>query len=599
MTDSKKSKPAGAWRPALLLVLMALCLGAAGWKAVALHVLQRDFLQEEGDARTVRTVPLVANRGLITDRNGEPLAMSTPVKSLWTDPSEINPGDQKIAELARLLELDAQALRTRLEQNRNRRFLYLKRHLAPSEAEQVLALDIAGVYEQREYRRFYPHGEVAAHLIGFNDVDDNGQEGMERAYNDWLQGVPGSRRVIKDRRGNIIEELNTIELAQPGQDLQLSIDLRLQNLAYRELKAEYLKRNAKSASVVVLDVATGEVLAVANQPSYNPHNKSLIEDLSVTRNRAFTDIYEPGSTMKPFTIAAALESGRYTPDTVIETGNGWMIVAGRTVQDLFGYGALTTTGVITKSSNVGISKIAADIGAGPIVDVLERFGFGRAPGTGFPGEQAGVVPNPGRLGQHATAVLSFGYGLSATAVHLAQAYSILADEGVRKPVSLLKLSEDEIAELPRDRVISPIIARQVVEMLETVVDRSRGGAVTAARIPFYHVAGKTGTSHVVGASGYEENLHNSLFVGLAPATRPEIIVVVIVNEPKGDEHFGGQVAAPVFSRVAAGAMRILNVPPDNVPESALARSPAADLPPDAEPRPQIQGQTGNEGVPEL
>ena len=257
MTDSKKSKPAGAWRPALLLVLMALCLGAAGWKAVALHVLQRDFLQEEGDARTVRTVPLVANRGLITDRNGEPLAMSTPVKSLWTDPSEINPGDQKIAELARLLELDAQALRTRLEQNRNRRFLYLKRHLAPSEAEQVLALDIAGVYEQREYRRFYPHGEVAAHLIGFNDVDDNGQEGMERAYNDWLQGVPGSRRVIKDRRGNIIEELNTIELAQPGQDLQLSIDLRLQNLAYRELKAEYLKRNAKSASVVVLDVATG------------------------------------------------------------------------------------------------------------------------------------------------------------------------------------------------------------------------------------------------------------------------------------------------------------------------------------------------------
>lgn len=586
MTESKKSKPAGAWRPVLLLLLMAAGIGAAGWKAVALHVLERDFLQEEGDARTIRTVPLVANRGLITDRNGEPLAMSTPVTSIWADPSEIDPGEERLGELARLLDLETEVLRARLEQNRGRRFMYLQRHLAPTEAEQVLALNIAGVYEQREYRRFYPHGEVTAHLIGFNDIDGNGQEGMERAYNDWLQGVPGSRRVIKDRRGNIIEELNTIELAQPGKDLRLSIDLHLQNLAYRELKTEYLKRSAKSASVVVLDVATGEVLAIASQPSYNPHNKSLIEDVSVTRNRAFTDIYEPGSTMKPFTIAAALESGRYTPDTVIETGNGWMTVAGRTVQDLFGYGALTTTGVITKSSNVGTSKIAAEIGADPIVDVLERFGFGRAPGAGFPGEQTGVVPDPDRLGRHATAVLSFGYGLSATAVHLAQAYSILADEGMRKPVALLKLNEDEIATLPRERVISPIIARQVVEMLKTVVDRSRGGAVTAAQIPFYNVAGKTGTSHVVGASGYEENLHNSLFVGLAPATRPEIIVVVIVNEPKGDEHLGGQVAAPVFSRIAAGAMRILNVPPD-------------DLPKPNKPRQQIQQQTGDESLPEL
>lgn len=585
MTRTRKPKPADAWRPALLLLLMALCIGIAGWKAVALHVLDRDFLQEEGDARTVRTVPLVANRGLITDRNGEPLAMSTPVKSIWADPSEINPRGKNIGELARLLELDSGALRKRLEENRGRRFLYLQRHLAPFEAERVLALGIPGVYEQQEYRRFYPHGEITAHLIGFNDIDDNGQEGMERAYNGWLQGVPGSRRVIKDRRGNIIEELNTIELAQPGKDLRLSIDIRLQNLVYRELKSAYLTRKATAATAVVLDVNTGEVLAVANQPSYNPHNKTLIEDLSVTRNRAFTDIYEPGSTMKPFTIAAALESGRFTPDTVIETGNGWMVVAGRTVQDLFGYGTLTTTGVITKSSNVGTSLIAAEIGADPIVDVLERFGFGRAPGTGFPGEQAGVVPEPGRLGRHATAVLSFGYGVSATAVHLARAYSIFADEGHRKPVSLLKLSEDEVSALQRDRVISPIIARQVVEMLETVVDRSRGGAVTGARIPLYNVAGKTGTSHVVGSSGYEENLHNSLFVGLAPATQPEIVVVVIVNEPRGDEHLGGQVAAPVFSGIAAGAMRILNVPPDDAPR--------------LEPAKRIAVQTGAEGLPEL
>ena len=585
MTRTRKSGPAGAWRPAFLLLLMGLCICVAAWKAVALHVLQRNFLQEEGDARTVRAVPLVATRGLITDRNGEPLALSTPVTSLWTDPSEINPQGRKIAELARLLELDAGKLRARLAENRGRRFLYLQRHLAPVEAERVLALGIPGVYEQQEYRRFYPHGEVTAHLIGFNDIDDNGQEGMERAWNNWLKGIPGSRRVIKDRRGNIIEELNTIELAQPGKDLRLSIDIRLQNLAYRELKSAYLARRAKAATAVVLDVETGEVLAVASQPSYNPHNKTLIKDVSVTRNRAFTDIYEPGSTMKPFTVAAALESGRFTPDTVIETGNGWMVVAGRTVQDLFGYGSLTTTGVITKSSNVGTSLIAAEIGAGPITDMLGRFGFGRAPDTGFPGEQAGVVPDPVRLGKHATAVLSFGYGVSATAVHLAQAYSVFADEGRRKPVSLLKLNEDEIASLPRERIISPIIARQIVEMLETVVDRSRGGAVTGARIPFYQVAGKTGTSHVVGASGYEENLHNSLFVGLAPATRPEIVVVVIVNEPKGDEHLGGQVAAPVFSRIAGGAMRILNVSPDAAPRPG--------------PGKRISVQTGAEGLPEL
>ncbi len=574
----------GAWRPALLLLAMALCIGVAGLKAVALHVLQRDFLQQEGDARTVRSVPLVANRGLITDRNGEPLAMSAPVKSLWVDPAEIDPRGEKIGELARLLDLDAAALRARLTEHRDRRFLYLQRHLAPFEAEQALALGVPGVYEQQEYRRFYPHGEVTAHLIGFNDIDDNGQEGMERAWNDWLKGVPGSRRVIKDRRGNIIEELNTIELAQPGKDLRLSIDIRLQNLVYRELKSAYLARRARAATAVVLDVRTGEVLAVANQPSYNPHNKTLIEDLGVTRNRAFTDIYEPGSTMKPFTVAAALESGRFAPDTVIETGNGWMLVAGRAVQDLFGYGTLTTTGVITKSSNVGTSLIAAEIGAVSIVDLLERFGFGRPPGTGFPGEQAGVLPDPGRLGQHATAVLSFGYGVSATAMHLAQAYSIFADEGRRKPVSLLRLSEDEIGALPRQRVISPVIARQVVEMLETVVDRSRGGAVTAARIPFYQVAGKTGTSHVVGASGYEDNLHNSLFVGLAPATRPEIVVVVIVNEPKGDEHLGGQVAAPIFSDIAAGAMRLLNVAPDAAP------------PP--EPAARSGARTGAEGLSE-
>jgi len=556
----------GAWRPSLLLLLMALCVVLAAWQAMKLTVLQRDRLQQEGNARTIRSVPLVATRGLITDRSGEPLAMSTPVKSIWVDPREIDLRSGKIGQLADLLDVQEDALRERLERNIDRRFLYLRRHLAPAEAAPILALHIPGIYEQREYRRFYPHGEVTAHLIGFNDIDDRGQEGMERAYNDWLEGTPGSRRVVKDRRGNVIEALNTIKLAQPGKELRLSIDIRLQNLAYRELQAAYREHRATAASAVVLDVASGEVLAVVNQPSYNPNNRASIKNPAVTRNRAFTDIYEPGSTMKPFTVAAALESGRFIPDTLIET-RGWMIVGRHRVEDLRNYGTLTTTGVITKSSNVGTSKMALEIGPASLVAMLERFGFGKTLASGFPGEGAGVMPEAGRLGEHPTAALSFGYGVSATAAHLAQAYSVFADRGIRKPLSLRKLSESELADIPRQQVISPVLAGQVAEMLETVVDRSRGGSVTRAQIPLYKVAGKTGTSRVarVGAPGYEKNLHNSLFVGLAPASRPEVVIAIIVNQPNNGQYLGGHVAAPVFSRIAAGAMRILNVPPDAVP----------------------------------
>ncbi|MDD9896837.1 MAG: penicillin-binding protein 2, partial [Gammaproteobacteria bacterium] len=382
----------------------------------------------------------------------------------------------------------------------------------------------------------------------------------------WLRGIPGRRQVMQDRRGQIIEELNTIQTAQPGKSLELSIDFRLQNIAYRELKEEFITRRAKAASIVVLDVDTGEVLAMANQPSYNPHNKANMTDFSVLRNRAITDVFEPGSTIKAFTIAAALESGLYTPGTIIETSPGWMMVSGNEVKDLFNYGTLTTTGVITKSSNIGSSKIALDIGAEPIRDVLERVGFGTVLGTGFPGERSGVLPNPRRWGRHPTATFSFGYGLSATALQLAQAYSVLADDGIRKPVSLLKLDQSQLNALRRDQVMSTEIASSVRTMLGTVVDANRGGSALEANIPFYSVAGKTGTAHVVGEQGYEENLHNSLFVGMAPASDPKIVIVVIVNEPKGEEHYGGQVAAPVFSRVATGAMRILNISPDDIPE---------------------------------
>ena len=565
MTDFSFKEYFAYWRIHLILFGMFLCVLAIIWKVTNLHITERDFLQDQGDRRTIRTVPLVANRGLITDRNGEPLAVSTPVQSIWVDPSKISGDPETIKALAKNLELNEEVLIQNLKLKSNLKFHYIKRRLPPSEAEKILRLSVEGVYSQQEYQRFYPQGEVAAHLVGFSNMDDVGQEGLELTYDNWLKGVPGRRQVMQDRRGNIIEELNTIQTAQPGNSLELSIDFRIQNIAYRELKEEFVARRARAASIVILDVNTGEVLAMANQPSYNPNAKSDIKDFSVIRNRAITDVFEPGSTVKAFTIAAALETGLYQPDTIIETSPGWMMVSGNEVKDLFDYGTLTTTGVITKSSNVGSSKIALDIGAEPIRDLLSRLGFGDVLGTGFPGERTGVLPNPRKWGRHVTATFSFGYGLSATALQLASAYSVLADNGIRKPVSLLKLSDEAVIDLPRQQVLSPEITVNLRKMLRTVVDADSGGSALEANVPFYSVAGKTGTAHVVGEKGYEENLHNSLFVGMVPASNPQIVIVIVVNEPKGEEHYGGQVAAPVFSRVASGAMRILNIAPDLLP----------------------------------
>ncbi len=550
-----------SWRYYLVLVGMISCVVAIGWKVSALHIQQRDFLQGQGDARTIRTIPMVANRGLITDRNGEPLAVSTPVQSIWVNPGRLADEYDAIARLAVELGMNSEALAANIKKNATREFLYVKRRMPPADAEKVLALDIEGVYAQQEYQRFYPQGEVTAHLIGFSNVDDAGQEGLELAYDEWLRGVPGQRQVMKDRRGHIIEELHTIQTAQPGNNLELSIDFRLQNLAYKELKAEYITRRARSASIVVLDVKSGEVLAMANQPSYNPHNKTNMTDFSVLRNRAITDVFEPGSTIKPFTIAAALETGIFTPETVVETSPGWMMINGNEIKDILNYGTLNVGRVITKSSNIGTSKIAFEIGPEPIRDLLERVGLGQITGTGFPGERSGVLPNPRRWSRIEIATLSYGYGLSASALQMAQAYSVLADDGILKPVSLLKLDANSRNKLPREQVLSPVIAAQVRGMLETVVDPSRGGTAVEANIPLYQVAGKTGTAHVVGEFGYEDDLHNSLFVGMVPAQDPQIVIVVVINEPKGDEHYGGQVAAPVFARVAGGAMRILNIPP--------------------------------------
>lgn len=561
------------WRLYLIFFVMALCVLAVLWKLASLHILEKEFLQGQGDARTIRTEPLSAHRGIITDRNGEPLAVSTPVKSIWVNPKELSQEARDIAVLAKELELDVGSLASNIAANADKEFLFVKRRMAPAEADRVLALRIAGVYSRQEYQRYYPQGEIAAHVVGFTNVDDVGQDGLELAYDTWLQGVPGRQQVMKDRRGRVIRELDTIQPAQPGKDVELSLDFRIQNLAYKELKAEYLARNAKGASVVVMDVKTGEVLAMANQPSYNPNNRGTITDFSALRNRAVTDLIEPGSTAKAFTVAAALESGMFTAETLVDTNPGRIRVGRDWVTDAttrdINHGMLTVQGIITKSSNVGASKLALAIGPDALRGVMARVGFGEDTGSGFPGERGGVLPSHRRWSDIETATLSYGYGLSVSALQLAQAYVAIASGGIKRPVSLLKLDSSAVDSMPQGRVFSEDIARQVMSALETVVDEERGGGAIAANIPFYSVAGKTGTAHVVGSAGYVSNLYNTFFVGYAPASDPRIVVVVVMNELSGREHYGSQVAAPIFSAIAGGAMRILNVPPDRINESEL------------------------------
>lgn len=575
MSDSAQAHKPLTWRLYLIFVVMVLCIMAILWKLTSLHVLQKDFLQGQGDARTIRTEPLSANRGMITDRNGEPLAVSTPVISIWVNPKEISAELRDIEILAKELQLGTQVLAGNIAANADKEFLFVKRRMSPVDANKVLALGIEGVYSRQEYQRYYPQGEIAAHVVGFTDVDDEGQEGLELAFDDWLQGVPGKQQVMKDRRGRIIRELDTLAPAQPGGTLELSLDFRLQNLAYKELKSEYMLQGARSASVVVMDVATGEVLAMVNQPSYNPNNRGTITDFGALRNRAMTDLVEPGSTIKAFTVAAALESGLFTPETLVDTSPGRIRVGRDYVTDAttraINHGVLTVQGIITKSSNVGATKLALAIGHEPLREMLERVGFGTDTGSGFPGERSGVLPNHRIWHDIETATLSYGYGLSVSALQLASAYTTLVSGGIKKPVSMLRLSPEKVAALPTEHVIREDVARSVMAALETVVDKNKGGGAIAANVPFYSVAGKTGTAHVVGASGYESNVYNSFFVGYAPASDPRVVVVIIMNEPGGSQHYGSQVAAPLFSRIVTGAMRILNVTPDRLDDTQLLK----------------------------
>ncbi len=570
-TPAKAAVP--AWRFRLMaLALMALALLLI-WRTLSLQVLDtgrgREFLQGQGNARTIRSETIPAHRGMISDRNGQPLAVSTPVASIWANPQELAAARGDWSRLARALDMAPAQLQRRLERYADAQFVYLRRHLAPAAAQQVLSLGVPGVYLQREYRRFYPAGEVAAQLVGFTNIDDRGQEGLELAYDDWLRGEPGSKRVLKDLHGNIIREIDTGRAASPGKDLQLSIDLRLQYLAYRELKAALLRHKAKAGSIVMVDSRSGEVLAMVNQPSFNPNNRSDLQPAAM-RNRAVIDMFEPGSTVKPMTIVAALESGKYTADSQINTSPGYLQVGRKALLDPVDYGVLDLGGILKKSSQVGTSKIALSLDEQSVWSVFQRFGLGRSTGSGFPGESNGLLPNRPRWRPIERANFAFGYGLTVTALQLAQAYTVFANDGLLRPVSLLR--RDDNSE-PGQQVLDPGTARQLVSMLETVTQK--GGTGTRARIDAYRVAGKSGTAHKVAATGgYAEDRYRATFVGLAPASAPRVVTVVTIDEPGNGEHFGGLVAAPVFSRVTADAMRLLDVAPDARPAEAVAAAKA-------------------------
>jgi cell division protein FtsI (penicillin-binding protein 3) len=564
MSESKSGSRLSGWRFSLVWFALVLAVLAVLWKLMTLLLVERDFLQGQGDARTIRTEPLIAHRGMITDRNGEPLAISTPVKSIWINPREIARSEHEVVRLAEALQLNAESLQASVQSNAEREFMYVRRRLPPADADAVLGLGITGVYARQEYQRYYPQGEVTAHLLGFSNIDDIGQEGLELAYDDWLKGVPGRQQVIKDRRGRIIRELNTIQTAQPGNSLASSIDFRIQNLAYKELKAEFVQRRARSASAVVLDVKTGEVLAMVNQPSYNPHNRSTLTDFGALRNRAVTDLFEPGSTLKTFTAVAALESGLYQRTTTINTHPGRMRVGRDFVEDRGNnYGEISLEEMLVKSSNVGSAKVALAVGHEALRDVLLRVGFGESSASGFPGERGGVMPNHRVWHDIELATLSFGYGMSTSALQLAQAYAVIANDGLKVPVTLLKDGNSLLGAYEPERVISELVATDVRRMLEAVVSPALGG-FAGASVPFYSVAGKTGTARVVGARGYEANLHNSMFAGYAPAHDPRIVVIIVINEPQGTQRYGSLVAAPVFARIAGGAMRLLDIAPDKV-----------------------------------
>ncbi len=553
------------WRYYFVMLILALLPLAVLAKIAQLQIMPSeeygaDFLQTQGDARSIRTETIPAHRGLITDRNGEPLAVSTPVTTLIANPQRVQElaTPEHIARLAKAMNISVAQLEGRFKRYRNKSFMYLERQLPSAQAERILDLRIPGVFGRQEYKRFYPAGEVTAQLVGFTDINDDGQEGMELAYNAVLTGESGAKKVVKDLTGRVIKDISLVKPASPGNAVRLSIDLRVQYAAYRSLKAAVKKHRAKSGSVIVLDVQTGEVLAMANQPSFNPNDRTNVK-LDAIRNRAVTDMMEPGSTVKPFTLLAALESGKFKPESVINTSPGRIKVSYKTFVDPHDYGRLDLAGILTKSSQVGTTKLALQLNPDTTRELFERMGFGESIGSGFPGETSGSLPSYRKWDPVTQSTFSFGYGISASALQLARAYSILASNGFRKEVSMVALDDapESVA------VIDPKLTGLIRAMLETAA--SDQGTGKRAMIDGYSVGGKTGTLHKVAATGgYDQHRYMSIFAGLSPVDQPRIVTIVVIDEPGIGDYFGGLVAAPVFSEVTGSALRLLQVPPDQL-----------------------------------
>jgi cell division protein FtsI (penicillin-binding protein 3) len=538
------------------VVFFIVLLGLLLWRMIDLTVFDRQFLQGQGDARSLRTVTIPAFRGMISDRNGIPLAVSTPVQSVWANPHEFNLSAKQLQQLAQLLNVTTDYINKRIIASKAKEFVYIKRHIAPTLANKIKALNFPGVNLEQEFRRFYPDGENTAHIIGFTNIDDEGLEGLELAYDDWLAGVPGKKKVLKDRLGHIIDDIGLLKPPRNGRNLILSIDRRIQYLAYRELKQTVRKYKAKSGSVVVLDVKSGEILAMVNQPSYNPNSRLKSGD-GRYRNRAVTDTFEPGSVIKPFSVASALESTKFTPKTLVDTRPSWMMVGKNAIRDGRNFGIINITEILQRSSNVGVSKMILANPPHQYIGLLRDFGFGQRTITGFPGESEGYITEVNDNQPFVLATMSFGYGLSVTVLQLAKAYLVFANNGKLLPVSFLHSDKPPEGK----QVVSPKVASQVLTMLEAVVEKN--GTGRNAQVAGFRIAGKTGTSRIATNSGYEESRHIASFAGIAPVSNPKLVIAIIINEPTEKSYYGGIVAAPLFARIMTGALRYLDTPPDD------------------------------------
>jgi cell division protein FtsI (penicillin-binding protein 3) len=542
------------WRSRMVGLLLMAAFLVLLMRAFYLQVINNDFLQEKGDSRYLRDIEISASRGKVTDRNGDMLAVSTPMRSIWAIPSDARTmsGEQK-RQLAELVELKPRELDARLASEKN--FVFVKRQVPPQVAEQIAALKLPGIHQEKEYRRFYPAGEMTAHLVGFTGVDDKGLEGVELAFQQALLGRAGARTVIRDRRGNIIEDVGATRPPRDGSDVVLAIDSKIQYLAYSHLKATVTESKAKGGGVVVLDTRTGEILALVNWPTYNPNNRARLSGEQL-RNRAVTDTFEPGSTLKPFTVALGLEKGKYRYDSVVDVSPGRITVGRAVISDIHPHKELTVAQIVQKSSNVGTTKMALSMPPEAMWEMFDNLGFGKSPQLGFPGEVGGRLRAWKNWRPIEQATMSYGHGISMSLIQLARAYTVFARDGDIVPASLLRVDAPVVRGQP---VFSAQTARELRAMLELVV--MPGGTALKAAVPGYRVGGKTGTAHKLEGGVYA-NKYIASFVGIAPISNPRLVVAVMIDEPSAGQYYGGQIAGPVFSSVMGGALRTLGVAPD-------------------------------------